>query len=97
MSPKILDMNGAEVWGTMDVADDLLMEKGLAGYYPSVERALALGRVGNNPLIIRAARVAGNGQFPTNAVVSLTDARRVLAEDAATHFLNKLAVGFVVE
>ncbi|HOF89831.1 MAG TPA: LPP20 family lipoprotein [Armatimonadota bacterium] len=97
MCPKILDVNGAEVWGRVEVTNDVLLEKGLAGYYPSVERALELGRVGRNPLIIRAARAAGNGQFPTDAVVSLADARRILAEDAATHFLRKLAVGFVVE
>jgi hypothetical protein len=97
LCPKILDAAGTELWGTVDIPAELALEKGLAGYYPSVERALALGRVGANPLTIKAVDAMGSGQFRTQAVVSPADAARILSEDAETHFFSKLAVGFITE
>ena len=95
MSPKILDADGREVWGTMNIDPDLVIAKGIVGYARSMEEARANGRVGANPLTVRAIGRAGN--YQDRAVVTNDDATRILREDGQTHFLDQLAVVFIVD
>jgi len=97
MCPKILDESGQEVWGTMNVDPDLVNEKGIAGYYRSVDQAKSMGRVGKNPLVVKAIGKGGPKAFPSDPIVKQADAARIVAEDATGGFLNRLAVGFVVD
>ena len=97
MSPKILDDSGQEVWGTVKVDPDLVNEKGILGYYKSVEQAKAMGRVGSNPLVVKAAGKREVRPKFADPVVSQADAARIKAEDARSSFLDRLAVGFLVD
>ena len=97
MSPKIVDDTGQEIWGTVRVDPELVNEKGIVGYYKSVEQVKAMGRVGKNPLVVKATGKSGPRLFPSDPVLSGADAARIIAEDARSHFLDRLAVGFVVD
>ena len=54
MSPKIRRTDGSEVWGTLSVSPDFVIENGIAAYAHSVAEARKKRRVGSNPLVIRA-------------------------------------------
>lgn len=95
MSPKILGEDGKEVWGTMNIDPDLVISKGIVGYAGSMEQARANARVGANPLIVRAIGMSGN--YHDRTIVTNDDAVRILREDGQTHFLDKLAVVFIVD
>jgi len=95
--PKILDESRQEVWGTLNVDRDFVNEKGIVGYYASIEQAQTAGRVGNNPMVVKAISVGGPKQFPSDPVIGAQDAERITSEDARWHFLDRLAVGFIVD
>ena len=50
-----------------------------------------LGRIGNNPLVIKAVALNNDGSCP---VIAVSDANRVLSENQVSHFLDKGAVVF---
>jgi hypothetical protein len=96
MSPKIVDSTGTEVWGTLQVDPEVAIERGIVGYYRSLENARKSPRAGANPLIIKAIGKAGRGaKFQSDAVVASEDGARILDENAKTKFLDKLNVCFV--
>ena len=95
MCPKILDENGRDLWATVTLPEDLIIEKGLVAYYLSLEDAINVNRVGDNPLVVNAIDVVGPNIFKTSAVISDADAARIVAENARSLFLENLAVGFL--
>ena len=95
MCPEILDHNGRNLWATVKIPEDLLVNKGLVAYYNSLEEAINKNRVGQNPLVVKAEDMVGPNIFKSNAVISDADAARIVAENNRTHFLENLAVGFL--
>ncbi|MCE5324281.1 hypothetical protein LLG46_13340 [bacterium] len=91
MSPKIRRIDGSEVWGTIRVDQNFVLEHGIASYVTSMAEALKNSRCGANPLIIRAIGKAG-GRFNSDLVISDADAQALLAENAKCGFLDKLNV-----
>jgi len=91
MSPKIRRADGTEIWGSMNVSMDVVLERGIASYVTSLEDGRKNPRAGSNPLIIRAIGRAG-GKFNSDPVISDADAELLLAENAKSGFLNKLNV-----
>ena len=67
---------------------------GLAGYSQSIEQAKKEARIGKNPLIIKATGV--KGPFKGIAVVSEQDGQTLKKANAATGFLEKCKVVFVL-
>jgi hypothetical protein len=91
MSPKVRRADGSEVWGTVKVDQDFVLEHGITSYAVSMAQALKNSRCGQNPLIIRAIGKAG-GRFNSDPVISDADAQVLLAENAKSGFLDKLNV-----
>ena len=59
-----------------------------------LEARADLGRVGNNPLLIKAHAV--KGAYKADAVISSDDANKVLSDKALKEHLKKCRVVFVV-
>ncbi|OPZ85680.1 MAG: hypothetical protein BWY76_01312 [bacterium ADurb.Bin429] len=97
MCPRILDQTGGNLWSTLTVSADLVNERGIAGYFASLDDPDLADRVGKRPLVVKALRVSGGKFFKTDAVLSPADAERVRAENAKSLFLDKLAVAFLTE
>lgn len=96
MSPKIRRTDGGEIWGTLSVAPDFVIENGITSYAHSVAEARKNGRVGSNPLVLRAQGRYGE-KFKTDALLSEADADTLLAADAKDNFLSQFRVIFVVD
>lgn len=94
MSPKIRREDGTEVWGTVEVDPDYVLEKGIVSYTTSLDLARRDPRAGDNPLVIQAIGISG-GKFMCDPVVSDSDAKKAIDEDAITNFLSKFNVIFV--
>lgn len=96
MSPKILRQDGSEVWGTVKVDPDYVLEHGIVIYAHNIEQARALDRAGRNPLILRACGTA-NTAIPSDAVLSASDSARLMSLNARDGFMDKFHVIFVVD
>lgn len=96
MSPKILRQDGSEVWGTVKVDPDWVLDHGIVIYAHNMPDARALDRCGRNPLVLRACGTARTA-IPSDAVLSEADSARLLSLNARDGFLNKFNVIFVVD
>jgi len=98
MCPKIMRKDGSEVWGTVDVDSQYVIEHGIAGFVYDLDVALSPAcrdRVGDNPLVLRA--IGRQGSVWASAVISDEDAALLKSENAKTKFLDKFAVEFVID
>ena len=96
MSPKIRRPSGDEVWGSMEVDPDFVIEHGIVAYARSLSEARSNRRAGENPLIIRAIGRAG-GNFHCDAVIADEDADYLLDASRRTGFLKDCRVIFLVD
>ncbi len=96
MAPKIRRSNGEEVWGTMNVDPDFVIEHGICAYARSMSDARNNRRAGENPLVIRAIGRAG-GNFNCDAVITDRDADRLLRATRRADFLKECRVIFLVD
>jgi hypothetical protein len=94
MSPRIRRPDGSEVWGTVHVSPDTVLDRGIVSYATSLAGAKSNSRAGSNPLIIRATGRSG-GRFFSDPVLSDDDASLLLAENTKGGFLDKFNVVFV--
>jgi hypothetical protein len=95
ISPKIYSETGKEVYGTLQLSSDLVVEKGIVSYANSVEEAKNMERAGNNPLIIKALK-KGEGEIGTDVVISEEDALKILKANEVSRFLEELKVVIVI-
>jgi len=58
-SPKILDEDGREIYGSAYVGKEWVEKQGIVGYAKSLDEAKANQRVAGNPLVIKAMKVTG--------------------------------------
>lgn len=96
MSPKIRLESGSEVWGTVSVNLDWLIEKGIVAYANTLRDAFGIDRAGANPLVISAVGRAG-GNFRSDPVVTDDDAERLLRANSRYGFLSQYRVIFIVD
>jgi hypothetical protein len=96
MCPKILRQDGSEVWGTVKVDPNFVLDQGIVVYARSMEEARRIDRVGSRPLILHAT-ARGGGRFPSDAILSDEDADRLLSANQHSRFLSKFKVIFVVD
>jgi len=99
MSPIIYGPDDEAVYPRDEITNDTIVNKGVIAYYKSADVAKKAGRVGNRPLIIKAASIKkdGDDMWYTSPIVTQADAARILAEDARSGFMSKLAIGFIVD
>lgn len=94
IAPKLLDVSGREVYGTVRVDPDFAIETGIVGYPRSMYDALRAKRAGNRPLIVRAVRAGKGG---TDAILSYEDAERLLDANRRDRFFEKTRVIFLCD
>lgn len=95
ISPKIYSETGKEVYGTLQLSSDLVIEKGIVSYATSVEETKSMERIGNNPLIVKAL-AKGEEKTNTDVVVSEEDAFKIIKLDEISGFLKELKVVIVI-
>jgi len=101
MSPRIRKQDGSEVWGTVHVSPDMVLDRGIVSYATSMNSAKNNPRAGSNPLIVRATGRAG-GRFFSDPVLSDDDASLLVSENGKSKaivgdcgFLDRFNVVFV--
>jgi hypothetical protein len=95
LAPRLLEEgSGKVVFGPHTVAPAALAQAGPVGYAPAMSDARQSGRVGDNPLIVRAVGTTGGRKG--DLLLSARDAERVLAADRASPFLGRAAVVLVL-
>ena len=90
MSPKILDENGKEVYGSAYVDREFSIKHGMAGYLKELDKAKANDRVKSTPLVIKALKASGNNK--TDLVVSNKDAEALRKIASTQSFLREARV-----
>jgi len=93
-SPKILDEDGREVYGSAYVDKEWVEKQGIAGYAKSLEEAKANQRVSGNPLVINAIKVTGANN--RDLIISNEDARKIRKLAKNINFLDRAKVIIVV-
>jgi hypothetical protein len=96
MAPKIRARGGREVWGSVNVEPDYVIEHGIVSYVHSIDEARRNARCGANPLILKGIPCSGN-RFNTDAGISEEDAQLLLDIDRRSRFLDKCRVIFIVD
>jgi hypothetical protein len=93
-SPKILDEDGREVYGSAYLDKGWVAKHGVVGYSKSIEDAKANPRVGKNPHLVKPLRVTG----PNNKdlVLAEEDARKIRQMAKSLNFLDQAKVVIVV-
>ncbi|WP_457572144.1 LPP20 family lipoprotein [Desulfovulcanus sp.] len=95
MSPKILDENGQEVYGSALVSREYAIQQGMAGYAKDVDKARQNPRVADTPYIAKA--VMAKGRARTDLVIpnDVANQLRELAKNQS--FLEKCKVMIVLD
>jgi hypothetical protein len=91
--PRILDEDGQTIYAPPYVDADIAAQRGYMVYTKTLKSSLAASRVGANPWIIRAHRVAGPGRV--DLLIRRTDAA-ALRRSAATRLLLKQCLVVIV-
>jgi len=95
MSPRLVDINGNELYGSAYVTKEWAVKYGIVGYAKDVDAAAALERVGENPGVVKAVRVEGSNK--TDAVLSEKDAADIRSAAKNLKFLSECRVIFVID
>jgi hypothetical protein len=93
-SPKILDEDGREIYGSAFLDKQWVEKQGVVGYAKSVDEAKASGRVAQNPFVVKAIKVGGpnNGEL----TVAQEDARKIRDLAKSLNFLDRAKVIIIV-
>jgi hypothetical protein len=95
MSPKIVDENGKEVYGSMQVDRQYAIQQGMTGYARDLTAAQSNPRVTSNPLSVKGIRADGPGKC--DIIISNADAAKVQASAEAMNYLQKCRVMIVLD
>jgi hypothetical protein len=95
MSPKIVDENGEEVYGSMHVDREYAVQQGMSGYARDLTAAQSNARVTNNPLTVKGIKADGPGK--SNIVISTADANQLRAASDNLSFMKKCRVMIVLD
>lgn len=94
MSPKIIDPDGNEVYGSAYITRDYAVEQGVVGYAKNVEQAKGNDRVGASPLVIKGIKVSGSKG--ADIVISKEDALKLQDPNIDFGFLKECRVIIVL-
>lgn len=95
LSPKVLDEDGKEIYGSAYVTKEWAVKYGIVGYAKTVEGAAKLDRVGDKPGKVKAMKASG--QNSTDIVISNEDAADIRSASKNLKFLSECRVIFVVD
>ena len=95
MSPKILDENGQEVYGSVIVEREYAVQQGMSGYARDLTSAQNNARVTNNPLTVKGIKAQGAGK--SDIVISNADAAALRSAADNQSFMKKCRVMIVLD
>jgi hypothetical protein len=95
LSPKVLDQNGAEIYGSAYVTKEWAVKYGIVGYAKTVEGAAKNERIGETPGQVKA--VKASGQNNTDVVLADKDAEDIRSASKNLKFLSQCRVILVVD
>jgi len=95
MTPKILDENAREVYGSAFVSREYAVQQGMSGYSKDLAAAQSNQRVADNPLTVKGLRTEGVEH--SDVVISNADARRLRSASENLSFMKRCRVIIVVE
>jgi hypothetical protein len=95
MSPRILDEDGKEVYGAMNVDREYAVQQGMSGYARDLTAAQSNPRVTNNPASVKGLKTAGPGR--SDIVIATADADRIRAASDNLTFMKKCRVMIVLD
>ena len=95
LSPKVLDEDGKEIYGSAYVTKEWAVKYGVVGYAKTVEGAAKLDRVGDKPGQVKAVKASGDNS--TDIVISKDDAADIRSASKNLKFLSECRVIFVVD
>jgi hypothetical protein len=95
MSPKVLDENGKEVYGSMNVDREYAVQQGMSGYARDLTAAQSNPRVTNNPVSVKGMKTEGPGK--SDIIISNADAEKIRGASDNLLFLKKCRVMIVLD
>jgi hypothetical protein len=95
MSPKILDENGQEVYGSVIVDREFAVQQGMSGYARDLTSAQNNARVTNNPLTVKGMKTQGPGK--SDIIISNADAAALRSAADNLTFMKKCRVMIVLD
>jgi hypothetical protein len=95
LSPRIVDEDGREIYGSAYVSRDWAVKHGVVGYAKELSAAAKLDRVGKTPGSVKAIKIEGANN--TDIVISSKDAADVRSASANLKFLSECRVIFVID
>jgi hypothetical protein len=95
LSPRILDADGREVYGSAYVTKEWAVKYGIVGYSKDVAAAAKLERVGGTPGQIKAVKASGDNS--TDVVISEVDASDIRSASKNLKFLSECRVILIVD
>lgn len=95
MSPKIVDENGAEVYGSLVVSKEYAVQQGVSGYARDLTAAQGNTRVTNNPITVKGLSAEGAGK--SDIKISTDDARKLRSVKENIDFMKKCRVMIVLD
>lgn len=95
MSPKIVDEDGKEVYGSAYINRELAIKQGIVGYVKNLDSAKQNERVAANPLIVKGLKTTGSGG--SDIVISNADAAGLRDFSKNLSFLEQTRVIILVD
>lgn len=95
LSPKVLDEDGKEIYGSAYVSKEWAVKYGIVGYAKTVDGAAKLDRVGKKPGKVKAIKASGENR--TDVVISQDDAADIRSAAKNLKFLSQCRVILVVD
>lgn len=95
LSPKVLDEDGKEIYGSAYVTKEWAVKYGIVGYAKTVEGAAKLERVGDKPGKVKA--VKSSGENNTDVVIGKDDSADIRSAAKNLKFLSQCRVILVVD
>ncbi|NVM20848.1 MAG: hypothetical protein HWN68_03590 [Desulfobacterales bacterium] len=95
MSPRIIDEEGREVYGSAYVSREFAVQHGMAAYWKDLKAAQKHQRVSGNPLTVRGLRIGGTGRC--DFVISNAHASKIRGASENLLFLKKCRVIIVLD
>jgi hypothetical protein len=95
LAPRLLDETGKEVYSSEYLSEQSLEENGVAGYFRDFSAAKSHKRVGQNPLVLKAMKLATESK--TDVILSNADAEKLRDPQTNLAFLASGKVAIVVD
>lgn len=95
MSPKVVDQDGKEVYGSAYVSREFAIKQGIVGYAKDLNAAKQNERVAANPIVVKGVKTTGSGG--SDIVISNSDAGGLRDASKNLSFLEQTRVLIVVD